>query len=110
MGEIIDIAGLLSLRTALDAADFEAPVSAERQALEDWNDQLDSTSPWSANTTELAGLLATAPAGVDQYTRGLLRGVLDARNGTTAAACGDRDYLRGYREGVASVRPRLVTA
>lgn len=105
MGNIIDLsgplAGLLSLREQLRAADFEDAPQA-RTGLDEWNDRLDATSPWTCPINVLADLVATAPEGVDLFALGLLAGVLDTRRGTNTAQSEDATFARGYEEGAAS--------
>lgn len=115
MDNIIDVsgplAGLLSLREQLRAADFEDTPRA-RTDLGEWNDRLDATSPWTCPIERLADLVATAPEGVDPFTAGLLHGVLDARRRTNTAAVESEDvaFDRGYAEGTASVLAKVETA
>lgn len=113
-GQVIDIADRLKL-----AAELRQAIPPLEELRDPWLDELDDTSPFTADLFELASLLRRAPATVDRYAVGLLQGVYDARvsrsNGqerdaleaagiaNQLAADAADEFGRGYAEGVSGI-------
>lgn len=99
-GQVIDIADRLKL-----AAELRQAIPTLEELRDPWLDELDDTSPFTADLFELASLLRRAPATVDRYAVGLLQGVYDARVSRSNGQ--ERDALEAAGIDVERVKARL---